>query len=144
MRLILLGVLLTTALTSDAQYRKLTRGQPMPYDTGVAVEISRYRVEGLYIKKSKATIDSLNLEAKILTQEVDSLYAEIAVADSLYRTEAAKTVILSDSYKKLSEDTHRISELFDQMANKKKPWYEVALRYLVIGLAGYGGASLIF
>lgn len=116
----------------------------MPYDTGVAVEISRYRVEGFYIKKSAATIDSLNLEAKSLTQEVDSLYAELAVTDSLYRNEAAKSVILSDSYKKLSEDTHRLSELFDQMANKKTPWYEVVLKYVVIGLAGYGGARLIF
>lgn len=135
------------ALSSDAQYRKLTRGQPMPYDTGVAIEISRYRLESHYIKQSRILIDSLNVEAKALTLEVDSLYSELAVQDLLYKNQQAQTAVMNESYKKLSGDVNKLSGLFDQLANpKKKPWIVRTLitggKVIVVALAGYGAGAL--
>lgn len=147
LKLILCAVLLAIALTSDAQYRKLTRGEKMPYDTGVAIEISQYRIEGLYIKKSRILIDSLNVEAKALTLEVDSLYSELAIQDKLYKNQQAQTAVLTDSYVNLSGDVNKLSGLFDQLADsKKKPWIVRALvcggKIIVISLAGYGAGAL--
>ena len=134
------------ALSSDAQYRKLTRGQPMPYDTGVAIEITRYRIEGQYIKQSRILIDSLNVEAKALTIEVDSLYSQLAVQDILYKNQQAQTAAMTESYNKLSGDVNKLSGLFDQLVPEKKPWIVRALitggKVIVVALAGYGAGAL--
>lgn len=84
----------TIALNSEAQYKLLTRGQPSPYDTAVAVEIHRFRLEGQKLKVGSALIDSLNRELFFMQgqlvfaariRDIDSLQIE-----SLERSSARK------------------------------------------------------
>ena len=110
------------------------------------------------MKKSRILIDSLDVEAKHLTREFDSLYSELAVTNALYNTELARTTILSESYTNISQDYHRLSGLFDQLANKQDPFLIRLFRWegnwlaktgkiiagsIIIGLAGHGAAEMI-
>ena len=144
LRLTAFTILWSAVLTSEAQYKKLTHGQLFPYDTGVAIQINQYRIEGLYIKSSRSALDSLNKEAITLTREIDSLNAQLNVKSLLYNNQVKQNKTILTSYNKLSQDVNTLSGLFDDLANKKDPWYSIAFKYIVYGLAIYGGGHLIF
>jgi len=74
--LIALIFLIAQIFEASAQYKKLTKGQPNPFDTAVAVRIDRYRAETLKLKFASTLVDSL-------IKEIDGLYKEIAVTDSV-------------------------------------------------------------
>ena len=137
-RSILCAVLLATALSTEAQYRKLIHGERNPFDTAVAVEISRYRVEGMYFTRSKVLLDSLNNEARILTREVDSLYSEIRFKNLHIQNDSVRFVTLVTAYDTLSRNVNKLSIKFDQLAETKNKWgwKEWALAGLVVFLAG--------
>lgn len=76
------------APSCNAQYQKLLRGQPSPFDTAVAVRIDRYRVEGLKIKLADHLIDSLLLEIK-------GLHREVFLGDSAARIQTLQVHLLT-------------------------------------------------
>jgi len=113
-------LLFLIALTSDAQYVKLTRGQPNPFDTAVAVRIDRYRAEGLKFKLADSLIDSLILEIKMLHTEV-KLADNLAAMDRITVATLTKSIERKDSVNRVV--TTEFNRLFG-LIEEEKIWYK--------------------
>lgn len=105
---------------SNGQYQKLFKGQPFPYDTGVAVRIDRYRLESQKFKAADMVIDSLN-------REIKGLYTEIGTGDSITRVCESENQLLMKSFLR-KDSTNSVLEksIIDivKLATDKKMWYE--------------------
>lgn len=126
--LILLAVLISN--TVDAQYQKLLRGQPSPFDTGVVIRIDRYRAEGLKLKLYPVLVDSLNLE-------IGSLHKEIILGDSVNRLLIFQNHVLAKSVDRKDSVNHILNKNFNTLYNQtEKPWWKKpeGIGIIVIGL----------
>lgn len=85
--LIQLGLLIAPTF-SLAQYFRITRGQPCPMDTCVAVDLTQYRRESAFMKWQQLLIDGQG-------SEINSLRSEINVADSVYQNLMVECQILT-------------------------------------------------
>lgn len=143
MNLTVFAICLMAALSTNAQYRKMTRGERVPFDTAVVTELNQFRIEGYYIKRSKILIDSLNLEGRALTREVDSLYAEINYKNLHIRNDSVKFQTLAGSYESLSGDVNKLSQQFDKLSEQKKGKWTFK-DWLLLSLVIYVGGRLTF
>jgi hypothetical protein len=114
-------LLFLTVLTSDTfgQYAKLTKGQPNPFDTAVAVRIDRYRQEGLKLRIGNQLVDSL-------IREIFSLHSEIKIGDSISMLNARTIAILSASNTRKDSINQVIKTDFNKLygiAEEQNKWY---------------------
>lgn len=102
-------LLLTTALTSEGQYFKLLKGQSSPFDTAVAIQINRYRLETVKLKLADRLVDSL-------ISEIKSLHRETSLDDSLHLANARTILILSKGNERKDSVNHVLQNNINAMA----------------------------
>lgn len=106
--------------SSEAQYKKLTLGQPVPFDTAVAIQIKTYRTESVYIETFKTYVDSLK-------KELDLMRLETTASNNALRAGQFTGVILQQSHARqdsLIERLSRDNSTFYKAATKPVMWYE--------------------
>lgn len=124
----------------NAQYKKLTFGQPSPFDTAVAVRIDRYRLETKKFKLADKLIDSLSWEVK-------SLYREVSIADSINERSDMQIYFLQKSNLRKDSIINDVNKNFKQLfeiANKKEPWYQKYAGVAVVTVVVIELTRLIF
>lgn len=77
----LLIVLLSTVLTSKAQYYKATKGMTVRFDTAVVTDILTFRKETVKMKLGKQLIDSLTQYKENAKKEKDLLTQQLTQKD---------------------------------------------------------------
>lgn len=131
----ILIVLLANALTSNAQinsyYHKLLKGQPSPFDTAVAIQISRYRQESIQLRWHRELTDSLKNEIASLHLELKTSYQQNAINNSLFDRLAARDARRDSVNQQLKTSIDKMFTTVDAMDDKK------------IGLTEYGIATVI-
>lgn len=121
-------LLLTAALPSEAQYKLLLRGQPSPFDTAVAVEIHRYREEGLKLQYGQKLVDSLNLE-------LYSTRVELRFADRIHFIDSTKISALEKSNTRKDSVNQVVAANVEKMiaiATKKEPLWKDPKVWVVV------------
>lgn len=94
---------------------KLIRGEPFPYDTGVATSITTYRQESYFIKKTDTLVTSL-------VSEVDSLRAQLELLRRLYQVEQEKNRVANQHIKDQAESLKTLSTTYDRLNHEaQKP-----------------------
>lgn len=113
-----LPIVLIFNLSAQAQYQKLLRGQPSPFDTGVVVRIDRYRVEGMKLKMADKLVDSL-------TSEIKGLHREIIFGDSASRLITLQNTILTKQVVRKDSTIDVVRKDFNDLyKTTSKKWYE--------------------
>jgi len=111
---------------------KLTRGEPFPYDTGVATNIYTYRQESYFIKKTDTLVSSL-------INEVDSLRAQLAMVRKLYQLEEEKNKVAAAHIKQQDENFTSLTTTYNQLNKEaQKPKH----KWIWFG-AGFAGAVIL-
>lgn len=108
------------ALTSNAQYAKLTKGQPVPFDTAVAIRIDVYRIETKKLRYGQQLVDSL-------LQEIKSLHWESKLADSLTVLDRFTIAAQASTIQRKDSVNHLFKQDFDRLYGLVKPekvWYK--------------------
>lgn len=130
--------MLTMASICSAQsikYVKATRGQAVPFDTAVIVEIGQYRVETKKLRAADALIRGYD-------SEILGVYRELALSDSLRSADAA---LIDSKDRQLAIKDQTISQLnqqFNALLQLKQPrpnWF--ARNKFWIGIITGGAVS---
>jgi hypothetical protein len=131
------AILLSTGLSSKAQYSLMTRGERCPFDSAVAIRLDVYRLEGRKMKLADTLITNLSYRAGIAEEMTVSLNRQLAYATGLLQVK--EDVIFT------KEAT--IRELLKQMSYvPERSWWEKNNKpVLFIGgvAVGIGGAVLV-
>jgi len=121
-------------------YTLLTRGQPSPYDTAVAIQVKTYRTETLKMEQADKVINDLQISNNYLKQ---TLYqAELKSKQS----EAVQAKIISEQGKQMAEDAKTKEDFkrqFDKLAkvaNRPRGFFRSPALWGTIG-AVLGGAA---
>lgn len=116
-------LLLLNVQNSSAQYTRLFKGQPSPYDTAVAIRIDIYRIETKKLKYGKTLIDSLSLN-------IESVNKELHLSDSLVTIQHRELKRLSsvlhgkDSINQNLFKLNTVSTSIAKKALEKKDWHK--------------------
>lgn len=108
---IFIAILLLTALSfsAQAQYKKLTFGNPCPFDTAVAIQINTYRAETLKLQSADGLISGL--QTQIILQKT-----EITKKDSAILLSYQYALVYQKEVQQKQETINQLSEQFNQLA----------------------------
>lgn len=129
------GLFLLIALSSEAQYTLLLKGQPSPYDSGVVIQIKTYRIETRHLKTADDYIKSLN-------QTIDSLNATIGVKMDINKSLQFEVKEINKNLKLSHDNFSQLGKKFDDLyvvaTKPKKGW----LKNVAIGF-GLGSLTVL-
>jgi hypothetical protein len=126
---IILFVSICLSSEVSAQYEKIFKGQPAPYDTGVVIEISEYIKIRFKVTFADSLISTLNTELSksyTLIQEKDSAQSVLIAMSN------AQSETISMQAKTIQDVNRSFDELFT-VVNRPKKFLEKPLPLLGTG-----------
>lgn len=125
-------LLLLTCLSSEAQYSLLRRGQVVPFDSAIAIEITQYRAIRIKAITADMYIESLKQEIVGLRQEVNAMDSMTHILSVVTRNQEEFRSANAKSFSDLNE---KFNTLLIETTTPKR-WYE--RRGVLIGIGVLG------
>ncbi len=112
-------ILVTVPIFSYGQYALLLKRQQSPYDSAIAVQITRYRLESLRFKYCDSLVNSLKNNIFIANKEIELLNK------TLYFSNQQNKILFESSARKdkINQQLQKNFDLLSKELNRKKKFY---------------------